>query len=213
MKNSTLIQPTLKLSKKNDAKLAEFTAQCINSIGENAAAFTTMNPTLVELTACYNDFVEKMENCGRNGNPSSTSAKNQSRETLCNTLTWCASSCSEIAGNDVALFELSGFSPKANPTKITSVDCPTNVKVTFGPFEGSVYCSFDNVKGARCYEICYSGTNSPDMSTWSTMMVTSSRRTMITDLPSMSKCYMRIRTIGPRGIMSAFTSTIEFKVV
>jgi hypothetical protein len=212
MKSTKLIQPKLKLSTKSDGKLAEYTAQCMNCITENAVAFNKMAPSISELKAAYDSFVAAAEQCGRQGNPANTAAKNQARESLCNTLTWCAQSCSEIAGTDTALFELSGFSVKAQPTKITSINCPVNVKVELGPFEGSVYCSFDAVAGARCYEINY-GTSPTDFSDWTTITVSTSRRSLITDITPLSKCYLRIRSIGPRNIISEWCSTTAFKVI
>jgi hypothetical protein len=131
---------------------------------------------------------------------------------LGNVLTWCASSCSEIAGTDLALFELSGFSPRAKPTRITTIEAPTAIETAFGPMEGSIYCSFQGVQHARCYEIQY-GSNPNDQSTWSNMTVSTSRRTLITDFTPMSKGYLRIRTIGPRNIISDYSDIINFKVI
>lgn len=205
-----MIHPKLKLSQKSDGKLAEFASQCINSIGENAAAFVKMAPTLAELTTAYTNFTEALENCGRSGNPANTAAKNQARETLGNMLTWCASSCSEIAGDDVALFELSGFSTRAKPTKITSINCPEGINVSFGPVEGTVYCAFESVQHARCYEIQYGATPT---ALSSEMTVSSSRRILVTDFTPMSKGYLRIRTVGPRNIISDWSTVIEFKVI
>lgn len=212
MKSTKLIQPRLRLSTKSDAKMAEFASQCINGIGENATAFAAMKPTLVELTAAYNDFVEKLEDCGPNGNVARTSAKNQSRETLGNMLTWCAVSCSEIAGTDVALFDLTGFGIRSKPTRVTSVDCPTDLKSEFGPVEGSVYCSFTAAANARSYELAY-GTTPADPSKWTMMYVSTSRRILLTDFAPMSKGYMRVRTIGPHGLISNWSNVLEFKVV
>jgi hypothetical protein len=212
MKKTMVITPSLKLSRKSDGKLAEYCAQCINSLTENAAAFTNMNPTTAELNTAYKNFVTAMEICGRNGNPANTSAKNSTREVLCSIITWCAQSCSEIAQNDTALFELSGFSTKAKPQRTTQVSCPTDLQITQGPFDGSVYCSFQPSAGARCYEIQY-GTNPTNTADWSTMTSTTARRCMIADLSTMTRYYMRIRAIGPRNICSEWCNTTEFRVL
>jgi hypothetical protein len=212
MNSTKMIQPKLNLSKKSDGKLSEYTSQCINCITENAVAFNKMSPSISELNAAYDTFKSAMEQCGRQGNPANTAAKDQARVSLCNTLTWCANSCSEIADTDTALFELSGFSVRSKATRINSINCPTNVNVEFGPMEGSVYCSFESVAYARCYEISY-GTNPNDTSGWSKMTVSTSRKTLITDLTPMSKAYLCIRTIGPRNIISDWCPMIAFKIV
>jgi hypothetical protein len=212
MKTSKVITPKLGLSKKSDGKLAEYCAQCLNSLNENATAFKTMSPTKAELTTACNNFVAAMETCGRNGNPSNTAAKNQARETLCAMMTWCAQSCSEIAGGDTAMYEMSGFGVKSKPQRKNTVDCPTGLTIMQGPFDGSVYCSFTPGAGARCYEIQF-GTNPSNTADWSSMTCTTAKRCMITDLKSMSRYYMRVRAIGSRNVMSEWCNTTEFRVL
>lgn len=211
MSVKTLV-PKLQLAHKSDAHIAEFASQRINSLTENAVAFPGLSPTVIEVTAAYENFVSAMEACGTSGNRTNTMAKNDMREILCNNLTWVAQSCIEIANGDATLFGLSGFDLKAKAQRITSIDCPANIKVTPGPFDGSVYCSFKLVEHARCYEIQY-GNNQADMETWSSLITSSSRKNMLTDLTPMSYGYMRIRTIGPRTISSEWSTVIQFKVV
>jgi hypothetical protein len=89
---------------------------------------------------------------------------------------------------------------------------PSGNPAPFRTMEGSIYCSFQSVQHARCYEVQY-GSNPTDQSSWSTMVVSSSRRTLITDFTPLSKGYLRIRTIGPRNIMSDYSDVIAFKVI
>lgn len=212
MKTVKAITPKLGLFHKSDGKLAEYCAQCINSLTENATAFVSMSPTTAELKTAYENFVAAMETCGRNGNPSNTAAKNQLRETLCATITWCANSCSEIAQGDIALFEMSGFSAKGKAQRINKVATPTGIQITQGPFDGSVYCSFASCSGARCYEIQY-GNTPTNTGNWTNMTVTSSRKCMITDLNMMSRYYMRVRAVGPHNLVSEWCNTTEFRVL
>lgn len=210
MVKSKVITPKLSLAHKPDAHLAEYTAQCIRSLTENAAAFPGMTPTLATLIQHSDSFTTALENCGRNGNPASTAAKNQARETLCFTLTHCARSCSEIAGDNKALFQLSGFEIKSKGTRMTSIESPYGVNILQGPFEGSVYCSFTAVKGARTYDINFGKSSNAltDM-----MFTSSSRKCLITDLPSLSRCYLRIRARGTGNIISEWSNIVEFKVL
>jgi hypothetical protein len=212
MVRSKVITPKLSLAHRSDANLAEFTSQCISNLTENAAAFAGMNPTLAALTQHYTDFTTALESCGRAGNPATTAAKNQAREILCRTLTHCAQSCSEIAGDSIALFQRSGFGMKSKGSRMTEIECPSAINITQGPFEGTVYCSFKSIAGARSYEIRF-GKISEKLEGWNMMNTTSGRKCLISDLQSLSRCYLRIRAIGPHGLVSEWSNAVEFKVL
>jgi hypothetical protein len=212
MVKSKVITPKLALAHRSDANLAEYCLQRINSLTENAAAFANMSPTLATLVEHYNDYITAMESCGRSGNPATTAAKNKMRETLCFTLTHCAQSCSEIAGDNIPLFELSGFQAKGKGTRLTSISTPAKISISQGPLDGTVYCSFDIVAGARCYEIHF-GTTPENIENWDCMYTSSTRKNLVADLPSLSRCYLRIRAIGVRGMVSGWSSVVEFKVL
>lgn len=212
MVKSRVITPKLALAHRSDGNLAEFVAQRINSISENAAVFSDMYPALATLKQHYADFKTALENCGSSGNRAVTSAKNDAREVLCTTMIRCAQSCSEIAGDDQTLFSLTGFDVKSKGTKLTAIGIPDVLKIAQGSFEGSIYCSFAAVKGARNYEINF-GKSIDNMNDWDSMFTSSSRKVLITDLPSLSKCYLRIRALGPRCLMSEWSTVTEFKVL
>jgi hypothetical protein len=212
MVKSKVITPKLALAHKPDGHLAEYCAQCINTLTENAVAFPNMSPSLATLVQHFADFTIALESCGRSGNPATTAAKNQAREILCFTLTHCALSCSEIAGDNNALFQLSGFQAKSKGTRRAAIDCPSGITITQGPFEGTVYCSFKAVAGARCYEIQF-GKDLSAIANWDYMNTTAARKCLISDLPQLSRCYLRIRAVGTRSLVSEWSSITEFKVL
>lgn len=207
-----ILIPKLQLALKSDAHLGEYTAQRLNDLKVNAAAFPNLSPTTIDLTDAYNDFVNATEICGRSGNPANTTAKNNAREKLCNILSWVAQSCIEIADGDKAVFELSGFELKSKAQRISSIDCPVDIKTVQGPFSGSVYCSFTAVTHAKCYEVQYGATPN-DFDNWSTMITSTSRKAIVTDLTPRTIGYLRIRTVGPRNIISDWSVVIQFTVM
>ena len=196
---------------KTDAEVSEYAKQRIVSLTNNSASFPGLTPTVAELTTLWSDYNEALGQVGSEGTKSATTIKNQKRLLLENGLSTCAQNCSEIAGSNVALYQLSGFGMKNKGVPVTHFSAPENLSFRQGPMDGSVFATFKGIKNAASYEVMVGTTNDP--STWTKTTVNRSSRMLITDLTPLTQYYGCCRAVGARNIKGEWSEMVSFDVV
>lgn len=211
MITTAIITPALGLKFYTDSDIAAFARQRIVNLTENAASFPNLSPSTVELTEITEEYTNALESCGKDATRSDTNRKNVKRRELEKVVSLCALSCSQIADGDLSLYLLSGFSSKVQGSRITELDFPHNIRYKQGPFDGSVYVLFKNVKNARSYEINLAENNNSD--SWNTFVSGTVSPVLITDLKPMTIYNIRCRAMGARNIKSAWSNVTQVKVI
>ncbi len=206
------IIPSLKLRQMTDGAIGDYAAQRVTSLTANDATFGGITPSAADVNLVLVNFNSALAQTGVDGTPSDTSIKNAIRMQLEIILMQCANACSDVAAGDEGVFLLSGFGIKSKPTRVTSLETPTNLRFMQGSMDGTMMAKFKGVKNAGGYEVCC-GTNPATPDSWTMFSTSKGSPVMITDLTSMTVCYGRCRAIGSRGIKSDWSAVVEFKVM
>lgn len=211
MTTSMIITPALGVKFFTDGGIRDFARQRIGNLTEHAAAFPDLSPSPVELELITDEYHDALKLCGVDATRSQTTIKNEKRRALEKALTLSAHGCAQIADNSLSHYLLSGFRYKGQGTKTTKLEVPVNMRYKQAPFDGSVYILFKSVRNARSYEVGIGENADPD--TWTDYNINSGTPVLMTDLKPMSIYYVRSRAIGARNIKSAWSSTVQIKVI
>src|SRR6185436_5211149 len=147
------ITPALGLAKMSDSALNQYCGERIAALTLHEDEFTGLLPNLAALKAQRTKYSNALDN-QRRGDKSSTTTKNNERTKLENMMMTQADNAAEIAGEDIALYELLGYGMKSKGTPTTELPAPTNFLVKNGPVGGSIECRFKAVKNAHAFEVC-----------------------------------------------------------
>lgn len=205
------IVPSLKLSTKTDAEFLEYAQGRVLNLQTNTAKFPGLVPTPDILASQTESLNVAMRIAEANPGKSNTAAKNNARVLLHTSLSMAAQNCADIAGNNEALYFLSGFGMKNKAVPVNTLETPAGLIFKQGPMDGSVYATFKPVKHARSYEVWVGATNNP--ANWTKVAVKTSTRMLITDLTPMTICFGHCRAIGSREVTSDWSQIVEFKVM
>ncbi|HKR06445.1 MAG TPA: hypothetical protein VJY62_17560 [Bacteroidia bacterium] len=202
------ITPALGLAKMSDSALNQYCGERIAALTLHEGDFTGLLPTRATLVTQRNKYSTALDNL-RRGDKSSTTTKNNERAKLENMMMTQADNAAEIAGEDVALYELLGYGMKSKATPTTELPAPANFSVKNGPVSGSIECRFKFVKNAHAYEVCVMDDTGKIVAT----ATNSSSPVIAFDVAPLKQYKVKCRAIGSKNKKGTWTSEVTINVI
>lgn len=163
------------------------------------ANFPTPNPALAGLTTQINTLESKQQaaEAARQAALMKTSERDAARAALLANMSLLAAYVESASGGVAEKIQSAGMAVRAEgtPSAMTQV---TGLESSPGDDAGEVDLVWDPVKGRLTYEI----QSSPDPITptsWVHRASVSKSTAVLTGLPSATRCWFRVRAIGPNG--------------
>ena len=120
------------------------------------------------------------------------------------TVTWdsalgqLAAGVEQVSGGSVPVILSSGFEVRNPAAPIGPLTAPTNLEATTNGHDVQVKLRWNRVRGADTYEVqCANDPTNP--ATWTTKATATGARVMLEGLPSVTRCWFRVRAIGAAG--------------
>lgn len=190
MKNITLIKDYSKLSESGlDLKGGKIIASLTGNTDFPATA-----PTLADFTVVKNTYSANLI-AASNGDRAAIAMKNQDKDTLLGAMRLLAINLEGLALGNQAKLVSTGFDLASNGDSVPAMLAPTGFKLTDGLNTGEIKSTVKGVAQAIMYSHEYCLTVPDENSVWETW-VTSTVSTLLTDLPSGTRVYVRVGAIG-----------------
>lgn len=145
------------------------------------------------LTAFSEAFVQAI-----NGDRVAIARKNAARKTVDKILIKAAGYVTMIAGDDVTIIVMAGFTARKPRSPRPSIVVPENLKVVSGSNPGEILISVDAVDGVQNYSFEYATDPLVESSIWIVELDTRSVH-LVTGLKPGQKYWFRVAAVGLRG--------------
>jgi hypothetical protein len=123
------------------------------------------------------------------------------------TITQLAAYAENITAGDPVKLESGGFELRSNATSVTDLDQVHDLRVVTNGVPGRFEVRWDNVHGAKMYEVQITATPA-DESSWETAKISAPTRLRIEDLPSGTRQYTRVRAVA-KQLTGPWSSTVD----
>jgi len=185
-----IIKVATNFGRLSDTELDNFAQGVINALTGNAT-YPTPPVTLANLQAAVNDYTAKMA-AAQNGGIADTAAKNNSRNTLEESLRKVAAYVQMMCNEDPALLLGSGFQMQSTNRSSTPLEKPKSLSIKNG-VAGQLVARVDAVKNANMYE----GRIKPAIGDWLPSIFTGdSRRIAFPGLTAGTNYTIEVRALG-----------------
>ncbi|WP_299289200.1 hypothetical protein [uncultured Mucilaginibacter sp.] len=190
MKYITLIKDYSKLSESNlDLKGGKIIASLTGNLD-----FPATLPSLADFTTVKNTYSNNLV-AASNGDRAAIALKNQDKDSLLGTMRLLAINLEGLALGNQAKLVSTGFDLAANGDSVPAMLAPTGFKLTDGLNLGEIKSTVKGVAQAIMYSHEYCLTAPDENAAWITW-VTSTVTTVFSDLPSGTRVYARVGSIG-----------------
>jgi hypothetical protein len=193
----TAIRISLSFTKLRDDDIDSKSLAIINSLVGNPN-FPNPVPTLVEVTASRNAYVEAMS-ANIKGGKNETSIKNQARKDLEENLRLLGLYVQANCKDNEVIAQSSGYDIQKTKRPIGILAKPTNFKVDSGPVPGSLIVSSDKIDGAKGYIFEITNTPLTNDSVWKPIF-SSTKNCLFDGLLSGSQYALRMAGLGSEPI-------------
>lgn len=120
-----------------------------------------------------------------------------------------------VARGDAALVEKSGFPSytRGGPPDLSPPGAPLDLRLRHGTVSGSIAARYRPQRRASTNEVQVTEGDPNDESAWRTHSFHRSGRAELAGLPPGALIWVRVRTIGLRGVMGAWSDPAQIRVV
>ncbi|WP_017257599.1 hypothetical protein [Pedobacter arcticus] len=202
MKTPSLVTDYSRLS---DANL-EFKGQSIILSLTGNPTFPVTTPTLADFTALKVAFSTSLANA-LDGGRTNIAIKNTDRLALINSMRFLAANIESLAQGDKAKLLSSGFDLSATGETVPPLSAPVEFKLVDGINPGEISSVVKPVAQAVAYSHEYTFTAPDEATVWSVKSGTS-RKILLSGLPSGQRIFVRVAAIGRKG-QEAYTNTLS----
>jgi len=179
----------------------------------NAATFTTPPVTLAALDTQITDYLAKLAAKASRAK-ADVIAFNDSRDALETALSRLGGYVNDVAQGDAAIVEKSGFPSytTARPALAGAPAAPTNLRLSRGSASGSVLVRYNTPQTPSTNEVQINTGNPNTEADWHTKGIFKGLRAEITGLTPGTNVWVRVRTVGLKGVMGDWSDPAEIIV-
>lgn len=191
------------------------TAQHIHdAMTTNAATFTTPPVTMPALATLISTYATKLA-ARASRSTADRIAFNTARTGLEDALGKLGGYVNAIANGDPAIVEASGFPAydTAHPADTSPPAAPTNLRVTLGDLSGSINVRYRSARQPSTNEIQTNTGDPNNEAGWHTVGIFQGQKAVLSNLTPGGCVWVRVRTVGLKGVMGAWSDPAEIRVV
>ena len=201
-------QVVLKLDELTITELIAEIRRVSQGLTDNAAAFTGVDPTAVELATMADTLEGKTSTAAQRAQLAEAATLDRDNTaTAARSLLTQTATCDAVKALAPEVCTLV-FTLKAAPVATTSMPKVTTVTVTFGDKTTELDIMWQPVPKGKAYEIQYKTANGA----WTPIKTTTRSSTTVEGLPAGAIVQIRIRVIGPNEITGEWSDPIEHLV-
>lgn len=190
-----LLKPITNYDRYTDAKLSDFTGNCISAI-TGSSSFPTPDPSIATMTTALNEF-DAACTAAANRDTQKIQEREAKREALINLMYLLQAYIAYAAKGDIVVAESSFFKFLKGRKPSVPLSAPANLMVTNSTQTGTMYVSVDAVQGARAYIHQYTTDPTLKEESWVSMTCTKSKCT-IDGLTPGTVYYWRVAAVGSK---------------
>jgi len=179
----------------------------------NAATYTTPPIAMPAFLTLVTDYTTKLAFKATRAKGAIIAA-NDARAELETALSRLGNYVNDVAQGDAAIVELSGFPSygSAHPAAVGAPAAPTNLRLARGGSKGSVLARYKTQKQPSTNEVQINLGNPDTEADWKTVGIFKGLKAEITDLTPGVRVWVRVRTVGLKGVMGDWSDPAEIIV-
>ncbi len=200
-------------SQYKDGELGGVAQYVHDQMTANAATFATPPVTMAALQTLVTDYVTKY---GAKASRSTADklAFDAAREAMEEALSRLANYVNDIAQGDAAIVEKSGipFYDTTHPADPSAPPAPTNLRLKRGAVSRSVVARWKSQRPTASHEVQINTGNPNTGADWTGAGIFQGQRAELTELTLGAHIWVRVRTVGLRGVMGDWSDPAEIIV-
>ena len=180
----------------------------------NAATFPNPTVTMVVLNTQITDYTTKLA-ATASRTPSDLIAFDAAREVLEESLRGLGNYVNSVALGSAAIVVQSGF-PSYDTTRVpdyTPPDAPQNLRVTHGELSGSLIVRYKPERSGSTNEIQVHLGDPNDEAGWMQKLILKGAKGEITGLPPGVIVWVRVRSVGLKGVMGVWSDPAQIRTL